>query len=188
MTIVAEAGNLPVVDADAQQVEGLLAEVFTAWAQAGEEDLLVPYLDYATETFYDTITAAVQDLLAGQRSPAGVPRPPRVRVHGRRRELSAVRRNGASMPVAQRRVPGEPRLLGYLYILPAVVVFVAFIGVPLGRSVSLSLYEWDGLGDKVWAGTANYREVFTDPELRSAFAHAARARSCSTPSSRSCSA
>ena len=69
MTVVTEAGNLPVVDAGAQQVEGLLAEVFTAWAQAGEEDLLVPYLDYATETFYDTITAAVQDLLAGQRSP-----------------------------------------------------------------------------------------------------------------------
>ena len=68
--------------------------------------------------------------------------------------------------------PGEPRLLGYLYILPAVVVFVAFIGVPLVRSVSLSLYEWDGLGDKVWAGTANYREVFTDPELRGAFVHA----------------
>ena len=70
MTVIAEAGNLPVVDADAQQVDGLLAgEVFAAWAQVGEEDLLVPYLDYATETFYDTITAAVQDLLAGQRSP-----------------------------------------------------------------------------------------------------------------------
>ena len=69
MTIITEAGNLPVVDAGTQQVEGLQAEVFTAWAQAGEEDLLVPYLDYATETFYDTITAAVQDLLAGQRTP-----------------------------------------------------------------------------------------------------------------------
>jgi raffinose/stachyose/melibiose transport system substrate-binding protein len=69
MTVVTEAGNLPVVDADAQEVSGLQAEVFDAWAQAGEEDLLVPYLDYATETFYDTITAAVQDLLAGQRSP-----------------------------------------------------------------------------------------------------------------------
>jgi len=68
--------------------------------------------------------------------------------------------------------PGEPRKLAYLYILPAVVVFVAFIGVPLVRSVSLSLYEWDGLGDKVWAGAANYREVFTDPELRGAFVHA----------------
>ena len=44
--------------------------------------------------------------------------------------------------------------------------------MPLGRSVSLSLYDWDGLGDKVWAGAANYREVFTDPELRGAFGHA----------------
>ena len=69
MAIVTEAGNLPVVDAGAQQVEGLQAEVFTAWAEAGDADLLVPYLDYATETFYDTITVAVQDLLAGQRSP-----------------------------------------------------------------------------------------------------------------------
>lgn len=69
MAVVTETGNLPVVDADAQEVSGLQAEVFDAWAQAGEEDLLVPYLDYATETFYDTITAAVQDLLAGQRSP-----------------------------------------------------------------------------------------------------------------------
>lgn len=69
MTVITETGNLPVVDADAQQVDGLQAQVFAAWAQAGEEDLIVPYLDYATETFYDTITAAVQDLLAGQRSP-----------------------------------------------------------------------------------------------------------------------
>jgi raffinose/stachyose/melibiose transport system substrate-binding protein len=69
LPVGAEAGNLPIVDAGAQQVEGLLAEVFDAWAQAGEEDLVVPYLDYATETFYDTITAAIQDLLAGQRSP-----------------------------------------------------------------------------------------------------------------------
>jgi raffinose/stachyose/melibiose transport system substrate-binding protein len=69
MAVITEAGNLPVVDAGEQQVESLQAEVFAAWAQAGEEDLLVPYLDYATETFYDTITAAVQDLLAGQRSP-----------------------------------------------------------------------------------------------------------------------
>jgi raffinose/stachyose/melibiose transport system substrate-binding protein len=29
----------------------------------------VPYLDYATPTFYDTITAEVQQLMAGRRSP-----------------------------------------------------------------------------------------------------------------------
>jgi raffinose/stachyose/melibiose transport system substrate-binding protein len=29
----------------------------------------VPYLDYATPTFYDTITSEVQQLMAGRRSP-----------------------------------------------------------------------------------------------------------------------
>ncbi|NED98227.1 extracellular solute-binding protein [Phytoactinopolyspora alkaliphila] len=69
MATITETGNLPVVDAEQQDVDGLQAEVFDAWAQAGAENLLVPYLDYATETFYDTITAAIQDLLAEQRSP-----------------------------------------------------------------------------------------------------------------------
>lgn len=69
MTKVAATGNLPVVDADKQDATGLQAEVFAAWAQAGSEDLIVPYLDYATETFYDTITAAIQNLLGKQAAP-----------------------------------------------------------------------------------------------------------------------
>ena len=32
-------------------------------------DGLVPYLDYSTPTFYDTITAGVQQLMAGRRTP-----------------------------------------------------------------------------------------------------------------------
>ncbi|AYY14113.1 extracellular solute-binding protein [Actinobacteria bacterium YIM 96077] len=69
METITETGNLPVVDAAEQDVDGLQAEVFDAWARAGEEDLVVPYLDYATPTFFDTLTAAVQDLLGGERSP-----------------------------------------------------------------------------------------------------------------------
>ena len=30
----------------------------------------MPYLDYATPTFYDTITAGVQQLMAGRESPS----------------------------------------------------------------------------------------------------------------------
>jgi raffinose/stachyose/melibiose transport system permease protein len=87
--------------------------------------------------------------------------------------LSGVARPRSGGRRASRRgPPGEPRRLAYLYILPAVTVFVAFVGVPLARTVSLSLFEWDGLGDKAWAGLANYREVFTDEELRGAFVHA----------------
>jgi raffinose/stachyose/melibiose transport system substrate-binding protein len=66
MTTVTEAGNLPAIGAGEQAVEGLQAEVFDAWARAGEEDLVVPYLDWATPTFFDTLSAAVQDLMAAQ--------------------------------------------------------------------------------------------------------------------------
>jgi raffinose/stachyose/melibiose transport system substrate-binding protein len=69
MATVTGAGNLPVIGADEQEVTGLQAEVFDAWAQAGEEDLIVPYLDWATPTFFDTLSAAVQDVMAGQVSP-----------------------------------------------------------------------------------------------------------------------
>ena len=44
-------------------------DVFEAWRTLAEADGLVPYLDYATPTFYDTITAEVQRLMAGRRSP-----------------------------------------------------------------------------------------------------------------------
>jgi raffinose/stachyose/melibiose transport system permease protein len=35
--------------------------------------------------------------------------------------------------------PGEPRRVGYLYLLPAFAVFTAFVLVPLGRRFRLSL-------------------------------------------------
>jgi len=68
--------------------------------------------------------------------------------------------------------PGEPRLVGYLYVAPALVVFTLFLLVPLGYAVQLSFFEWDGLGLGTWVGLDNYVAVFTDPELRAPFRHA----------------
>jgi raffinose/stachyose/melibiose transport system permease protein len=70
------------------------------------------------------------------------------------------------------RPPGEPRLVGYLYLLPAFVVFGTFVLYPLYRAIYISFYDWDGLTVGTWTGLENYKEVFTDPELRSAFVHA----------------
>jgi len=70
------------------------------------------------------------------------------------------------------RPPGEPRLVGYLYLLPAFAVFACFVLYPLYRAAYISLYEWDGLTVGTWTGLSNYAEVFTDEELRSAFVHA----------------
>lgn len=69
MTSIARAGNLPVVDADKQQVSGAQADVIKAWDTVTSKDGLVPYLDYATPTMYDTVTAAIQNLLARKASP-----------------------------------------------------------------------------------------------------------------------
>lgn len=72
------------------------------------------------------------------------------------------------------RPPGEPRLVGYLYVLPAFVVFACFVLYPLAEALWFSLWEWNGLptSPATWVGLDNYTDVFTDEELRSAFVHA----------------
>jgi raffinose/stachyose/melibiose transport system permease protein len=73
---------------------------------------------------------------------------------------------------AHARPPGEPRRIGYLYLLPAFAVFTLFVLVPLGHSFWLSLWEWDGITPGTWAGLDNYADVVSDPTLRRAFLHA----------------
>jgi raffinose/stachyose/melibiose transport system permease protein len=70
-----------------------------------------------------------------------------------------------------RRPPGEPRRIGYLYLAPALVVFTAFVLVPLARAGYYSLYEWDGVTPATWAGLGNYGDVVSDEDLRRAFLH-----------------
>ncbi|NHN54671.1 sugar ABC transporter permease [Calidifontibacter sp. DB0510] len=74
-------------------------------------------------------------------------------------------RNGSGRP------PGEPRAIGYLYVLPAFLLYAGFALFPLGRAVQLSFYDWDGQTLGTWAGLRNYTDVFTDPILRGAFGH-----------------
>jgi raffinose/stachyose/melibiose transport system substrate-binding protein len=70
-TVLAETGNLPAMPVDEAAIpDGLPGEVFDAWGQLAESDGLIPYLDYATPTFYDDISGAIQQLLAGRQDPA----------------------------------------------------------------------------------------------------------------------
>lgn len=68
--------------------------------------------------------------------------------------------------------PGEPRRVGYLFVLPAFAVYAAFALYPLLKAVYLSLWHWDGLTLATWAGLSNYADVLGDERLRGAFAHA----------------
>jgi raffinose/stachyose/melibiose transport system permease protein len=70
------------------------------------------------------------------------------------------------------RPPGEPRRIGYLYVLPAFVTYALFLLWPLLHGAYLSLFHWDGLTVGTWAGLGNYAQTIGDPQLRGSFGHA----------------
>ncbi|WP_327674083.1 MULTISPECIES: sugar ABC transporter permease [unclassified Streptomyces] len=75
-------------------------------------------------------------------------------------------------PTSTSRAPGEPRSIGYLYVLPALAVYGLFLLYPFGQAVGLSFLHWDGLTRATSAGLDNYTALFTDPSLRAPFGHA----------------
>lgn len=69
--VMTQTGNLPAVEPAAAKVpaETAQADIVHGWSELSKEDGLVPYLDYSTPTFYDTITAQLQKLIGGKTSP-----------------------------------------------------------------------------------------------------------------------
>ena len=47
-----------------------------------------------------------------------------------------------------------------IFLLPALVLFLTIIIVPIFMCVTYSLTEWDGIGKKVFTGFDNYKELF----------------------------
>ncbi|MFT4111100.1 ABC transporter substrate-binding protein [Propionicimonas sp.] len=70
MKVIAEKGNLPVLNASAlAPASGVGKEVYAAYELVTTKGHLLPYLDYATPTFSDTLGAALQDLIASKKTP-----------------------------------------------------------------------------------------------------------------------
>jgi raffinose/stachyose/melibiose transport system permease protein len=78
---------------------------------------------------------------------------------------------GAGRPREDARPPGEPRRIGYLYLLPGFAVFAAFVLAPLLHAIWISFFAWDGVTVGTWVGLKNYGDVVSDPALRTAFGH-----------------
>lgn len=57
-------------------------------------------------------------------------------------------------------------LENYLFVLPAVVIFLIFYIIPFIWVFQLGLYEWDGiLPTKTFVGMANFIEIFTQDRI-----------------------
>ncbi|MEH0930159.1 carbohydrate ABC transporter permease [Micromonospora sp. CPCC 205558] len=54
---------------------------------------------------------------------------------------------------------------GWLYVLPALVMYAVFVLRPLVLTFQYSLYDWNGIGVARWVGLDNYLTVFTDSDL-----------------------
>ncbi len=57
----------------------------------------------------------------------------------------------------------EERLTGYLFVAPYLVVFVAFLAVPVAYGLYISLHDWHVLGQsRPFVGFANYAALLRD--------------------------
>jgi raffinose/stachyose/melibiose transport system permease protein len=92
----------------------------------------------------------------------------------------AARPGGVSRPGVRRRLrrrrvaragPGDPRNIGWLYVLPGLAFYGLFTLAPLVHTVYYSFFSWDGLTAKTYVGLKNYTAAATDAALRSSFAH-----------------
>ena len=84
-------------------------------------------------------------------------------------------RSGAPRRISRRRrserAPGDPRNIGWLYVLPGLAFYGLFTLAPLVHTLYISLFSWDGLTAKTYAGLANYRDALTDHVLLWSFVH-----------------
>lgn len=60
---------------------------------------------------------------------------------------------------------------GYLFVAPALLIYVLFALKPIGETVWYSLFEWDGIGPSTWVGLANYVQLFQNREIPTAVLH-----------------
>jgi len=54
------------------------------------------------------------------------------------------------------------RIAPWLFLAPGAIMFMVYVIIPVFQSLSLSFYDWDGLGVKTYIGTANYVELMDD--------------------------
>ncbi|NVK29521.1 MAG: sugar ABC transporter permease [Gammaproteobacteria bacterium] len=50
----------------------------------------------------------------------------------------------------------------WVFLAPALLFFTIYVIFPIFRSIWISFYEWDGIGQATWVGLANYVELLDD--------------------------
>ena len=54
------------------------------------------------------------------------------------------------------------RIAPWLFLMPGAVMFLIYVIIPIFQSLSISFYDWDGLGEANYIGAENYVELLDD--------------------------
>lgn len=64
---------------------------------------------------------------------------------------------------------GRPELIAYVFLVPALALFTAFIVAPAVIGIFYSFTNYVGFGDWSFLGLSNYAALVTDPTIREAY-------------------
>lgn len=78
--------------------------------------------------------------------------------------------NHPSTQTVSQKTKGSKRVFretftGWLFVLPALLMYSVFVLVPLLLTIFYSFFRWNGFGPMTWVGLRNYVSVFQIPSL-----------------------
>ena len=56
-------------------------------------------------------------------------------------------------------------IIGWLFALPALLMYAVFVMLPFMLSIRYSFYRWNGIGPMTWVGLHNYETIMEVPDL-----------------------
>ncbi|WEK53022.1 MAG: sugar ABC transporter permease [Candidatus Cohnella colombiensis] len=73
----------------------------------------------------------------------------------------------SSLDTPSKRPPAKwkKHLWGYLFLLPAAIVFFVFLWMPISKGIYFSLFHIDFVKGNAFVGWDNYERIFKDPEV-----------------------
>ena len=67
--VIQAAGDVPAIVVKSKPA-GIRGDALAGWAKLSATNAMAGYMDWSTPTFYDTVTAAIQELMGGKLTPA----------------------------------------------------------------------------------------------------------------------
>ena len=84
-------------------------------------------------------------------------------------EMMTVDNRPAALPVSRRthinKRARRETFIGWLFVLPALLMYAVFVLLPFLMTILYSFYRWNGTGPMIWVGLKNYMTVFQVPNL-----------------------